>query len=124
MRRAHLLARLILALAATARVSGLEVLGVDFAERDKAAHAGAGFAAAYVTSHVLREGTELPLWARWLIGTTSGVALGLALETTGTRDRDDAVATGLGAVVGASTAVSVELILRRDEVAAGIAWRF
>lgn len=101
-------------------VSAVEVAGVDFRQRDKAAHAGAGFAIASVTAHVLRARSDAGPFPRWLVSVAAGATLGLALETVGVRESEDVIATTLGGIAGATVHEGVELMCGRDRAA--VAW--
>lgn len=111
---------------AVALASPLSAL--DWSDYDKQLHASAGFAGAYVLSDVLERTTDLPPWGHWLISVGTLTAAGWAYEemngsAAAFRDANDAHATTVGAVLGASTQVGVSLILTSDRQALGLTWR-
>lgn len=100
---------------------------LDWSAYDKQLHAASGALGAYVLSDVMERTTELPAWARWLIATGTMTAAGWAYEelnSNGLREANDAHATTIGAMVGATAHGGVSLLLTNDGAAVGYSVRF
>jgi len=92
---------IILAHAVLSCASALELS--DMRARDKQAHYFAGMAGGYIGYDLLTDHTNLSPTQKWLITTGSICLISIAYEhAVGVRDSNDALATTIGAVSGAT----------------------